>query len=301
MTWLKWFGPSIVGLLVLITALLAYSRQRWDGLSAQLFARLDSARTKLQPGRFDTHEVDGLPPSVQRFFRTVLSDGMPLVAVASVEQTGTFNMGETFDQWKDFTATQRVVTRHPGFLWDARVAMLPGVAVHVHDAYVQGEGLLHAAIAGLVTVVNREGDDVARGELMRFVAEAALYPTALLPSQGVVWTAVDQHSARATLVDGSISVAMTFIFGADGLIESIRADERGRLVDGKIIPTPWEGRWTDCQTVDGMRVPMTGEVAWLLPEGRKPYWRGRIRKLSYEFEQCTDRLKHRSVTGDPCS
>ncbi|HMS85284.1 MAG TPA: hypothetical protein PKD12_16705 [Nitrospira sp.] len=285
MIWLKWFGPSIVGLLVLITALFTYSRQRWDGLSAQLFARLDSARTKLQPGRFDTHEVDGLPPPVQRFFRTALSDGMPLVAVASVEQAGTFNIGETSDQWKDFTATQRVVTRHPGFLWDARVAMLPGVAVHVHDAYVQGEGLLHAAIAGLVTVAELRGGDVARGELMRFVAEAALYPTALLPSQGVVWEDVGQHSARATFTDGSISVTMMFTFGMDGLIESIRADERGRLVGEKIIPTPWEGRWTEYRLMDGMRVPMAGEVAWLLPEGRKPYWRGRIRKLRYEFEQ----------------
>lgn len=32
-----------------------------------------------------------------------------------------------------------------------------------------------------------------------------------------------------------------------------------------------------------MRVPLDAEVAWLLPEGAKPYWRGRIIKLSYEF------------------
>lgn len=34
-----------------------------------------------------------------------------------------------------------------------------------------------------------------------------------------------------------------------------------------------------------MRVPMEAEVAWLLPEGPLPYWRGRITKLSYEFAQ----------------
>jgi hypothetical protein len=35
-----------------------------------------------------------------------------------------------------------------------------------------------------------------------------------------------------------------------------------------------------------MRVPVTGEVAWLLPDtegGRKPYWRGTITALGYEF------------------
>ena len=37
------------------------------------------------------------------------------------------------------------------------------------------------------------------------------------------------------------------------------------------------------QTQGGMRIPMTGEVAWLTPEGRKPYWRGTITSLRYEF------------------
>ena len=33
---------------------------------------------------------------------------------------------------------------------------------------------------------------------------------------------------------------------------------------------------------DGMRVPTRGEVAWLLPEGPKPYWRGEVTALRYE-------------------
>jgi hypothetical protein len=34
---------------------------------------------------------------------------------------------------------------------------------------------------------------------------------------------------------------------------------------------------------DGICIPTEGEVAWLLPEGPKPYWRGRITSLRYEF------------------
>jgi hypothetical protein len=37
---------------------------------------------------------------------------------------------------------------------------------------------------------------------MRFFAEAACYPTALPPSQGMRWDAVDDASANATAVDG---------------------------------------------------------------------------------------------------
>lgn len=216
----------------------------------------------------------------------MLKDGQPIVATVSVEHTGTFNMSEAADQWKPFTSTQRVVTRRPGFDWDGRVAMMPGLPVRVHDAYVAGEGILHAAVLGLVSMGNLRGTgEVARGELMRFFAEAAWYPTALLPSQSVLWDAVDDHSARATLKDGDLMLTLLFRFNTDGLIDTVRAEARGRTVGGTVVPTPWQGRFWNYAIRDGMRVPLDGEVAWLLPEGAKPYWRGRITKLSYEFAQ----------------
>jgi hypothetical protein len=47
------------------------------------------------------------------------------------------------------------------------------------------------------TLVNLRGTpEIAQGELMRFLAEAAWYPTALLPSQGVQWKAIDDFSAK---------------------------------------------------------------------------------------------------------
>jgi hypothetical protein len=162
--------------------------------------------------------------------------------------------------------------------------MLHGVPVPVHDAYVAGGGVLQAALLGLVTVAEqRGGGDIAQGELMRFLAEAAWVPTALLPSQGVRWEAVDDRTARATLRDGPVAVTLSFRFDAQGLIESVRAESRGRTVGKQVQPTPWEGRWSNYRVQDGMRVPMTGEVAWLLPEGAKPYWRGTITSLRYEF------------------
>jgi hypothetical protein len=164
--------------------------------------------------------------------------------------------------------------------------MMPGLPVRVHDAYIAGEGILHAAVLGLVSMVNLRGTgEVAQGELMRFFAEAAWYPTALLPSQGVLWDVVDDHSARATIKDGDLTLTLLFRFNKDGLIETVRAEARGRTIGGKVVPTPWEGRFWNYEARDGMQVPFDGEVAWLLPEGAKPYWRGRITKLSYEFAQ----------------
>lgn len=284
-----------IGLAILLTAslafaaLIAFGEWKWRALTQALVGRLEVGRLEPNPARFSGQELEGLPPAVQRYFRTVLRDGAPIIAAATVEHTGTFNMGETDDNWKPFASRQHVVTRRPGFVWDGRIHVLPGLSVRVHDAYVAGEGILHPAIMGLFTLMDLRGTrELAEGELMRFFAETAWYPTALLPNQGVRWEAVDEQSARATMTDCELAITLTFTFDAQGLIESVRADARGRTVGEKTVMRPWEGRWSNYQVRDGMRVPMMGEVAWLLPPeegGRKPYWRGTIESLNFEFAQ----------------
>lgn len=285
MVWLKWMGVAVGVVLVLFIALGAFGASRWADRTRALNERLEAGRQPISPARYDAQrELEGLPAPVQRYFRAVLSDGQPMIAAATVEHRGTFNIGESADRWKTFSSRQRVVTRRPGFVWDGKVAMLPGLNVHVHDAYVAGEGILHPAILGLFTLADMRGTrEVAQGELMRFFAEAAWYPTALLPSQGVRWEPIDDRSARATLIDGEVSLTMTFTFAEDGTMQAARADARGRTVGGKVVMTPWEGRWADLQVRDGMKVPMTGEVAWFTPEGRMPYWRGTVALVRYEF------------------
>ncbi len=291
MVWWKWLAVVIVALALLALALAAFGAGRWNAGTRALNERLDAARTPVTPARYDAaRELDGLPAPVQRFFRAVLRDGQPMIAAVALSHRGSFNLAaEGAEQWKPFTSAQRVATRRPGFVWDGRVAVLPGVAVHVHDAYIGGEGILHPVFLGLITLVDMRGNSpepggVAQGELMRWLAEAAWYPTALLPSQGVRWRAVDEDAAQATLTDGAVSVTLSFRFNRhSGLIESARAEARGRTVGQRVVMTPWEGRWFDAAERDGMRVPMRGEVAWLTPEGRKPYWRGTVTALAFEF------------------
>lgn len=284
MTWMKWMGFALGLLGAAAFCAAAFGSWRWQKETASLRARLESARTELSPSRYSESELEGLPAPVQRYFRAVLRDGQPIIAAARLKHSGTFNMGETDDQWKPFTSDQRVLTRRPGFVWDARIMMLPGVPVHVHDAYVAGEGILRGAVFGLVAVLNMAGTpEMARGELLRFFAETAWYPTALLPSQGVRWEAVDVASARGTLTDGKLAVTLLFRFDDGGLIDTVRAEARDRVSGGKTVSAPWQGRFWNYAGRDGMRVPLDGEVAWLMPEGDRPYWRGSTTTLSYDF------------------
>jgi len=283
---LKILVIAVSVIVIAVAAAVVYGALRWDASTRELRARLEAARIPVEPQVVSFRELEGLPAPVQRYFRTVLKEGQPMVSSVLVQHRGTFNMSDTSERWKPFTSDQQVIMRRPGFDWNGRVAVLPGLSVRVHDAYVAGEGILHAALLGLFSVVHLRGTrEVAEGELMRFFAEAAWYPTALLPSQGVRWDEVDIRSARATLVDGSVAVKMLFSFNEDGTIDTVRAEARGRTVGSQIIPTPWQGRFWNYQQRGGMQVPLDGEVAWLLPDGPKLYWRGRITAIAYEFVQ----------------
>ena len=256
----------------------------WATETRRIRARLEASRSDTDRPHFDPREVDNLPLPVRRYFHHALVPGQPIITSVTMSHEGTFNTSPSGESWRRFSSSQRVVTRRPGFDWDARIAMLPGVTVRVHDAYVNGEGMLHAALFGMFDVEkSHDTTGLALGELIRFLAEAAWYPTALLPREGVRWLAVDDNSARARLTDGNLSVMLLFRFNPTGSIASVRADARGRSHNGVTIPTPWEGTWSQEERRDGMLVPIVGEVAWLLPEGRLPYWRGRLTDVRYDF------------------
>ena len=94
------------------------------------------------------------------------------------------------------------------------------------------------------------------------------------------WEAVDDASARATVVDGPISLTLLFRFNDAGLIASVRA---GAGKDGVMVMLPWDCALSNYRPQGGMQIPMTGEAAWMRPEGRKVYFVGHVKKLSHEF------------------
>lgn len=290
MTWLLlWVGLALCMLAVAVVGLTAYGANRWAGNTLMLARALEAARVDAKvdpprPTRYDARELEGLPTPVQRYFRAVLQDGQPIISGVTIDMAGTFNMSPTGAQWKPFTSRQRVVTSRPGFLWDARVSMLPGLPVRVIDGYIAGKGLLHAAILGLFTVAETSGGgEIARGEFMRYCAEMPWYPTALLPSQGVHWEAVDDRAANATIWDGPLTLSLLFRFNDGGLIDSFRAEARGGMVGQELVMAPWEGNWSNYRTCDGVTVPFTGEVAWMRPEGRRSYFVGTVTALIHQY------------------
>ena len=272
---------AIAGSLVAgIAAALTVAVVRWNVETARSVARL-RARHDAEAPAFSRDDLAGLPDPVVRYFEFALTPGQPVVRTARLRQVGEFAMRA--DSWSPFTAVEYFSAAPPGFLWDARIRMAPATSVYVRDGYSGGEGVMYGALLALVPVVNERGTStMASGELLRYLAEAVLLPTALLPRDGISWKPLGESTARVTLTDGDTTVSCDVDFSERNEIVRISA-MRYRDADGKFGLTPWVGHFSEYRRVEGMMIPMSGEVEWVLPEGPFPYWRGRIVDAHYDF------------------
>jgi len=279
--WIQWIVIISVLIIVSFGIAVIYASDLWQSDTNKLRAKLIGGRQTIKPQIYDQTEIEGLPDPVQRFFQTVLKDGQAIVAAVKLSQQGHFNLNEKEDKWNPFTATQLVITQRLGFDWDARIQMALGLNAFVHDTYILGQGNLQASLLGLFTLANmRNTPELNQGELLRFLAEAVSYRTALLPSQGVCWEAINDTSARGTLTYGATTVSLVFHFNPEGVIDTIRAETRYR---DKLTAMPWCGRFWEYSVRNGMLIPLEGEVGWEHPERLRLYFKGRITELNYEF------------------
>lgn len=283
---LRW-GLGLVATALLVgVAVVLVAGVRWRAASESARAQLRAEGGPSRPAVYAEAELANLPIPVSRFFRAVLRDGQRIVAHAHVAWTGEFNMGTPgADRWVPFTAEQEFWPAAPGMVWDARMPMAPGVAVWVRDGLVGARGSMQAAVMGLVTVAESVGTPgITSAALQRYLAEAVWLPTALLPSQGVAWTAIDDRRARATVNAGATTVTVEFRFGDDGRVASMFVPDR-TYDDGRGAPTPqpWQARVLGHAVREGMTVPTDAVVEWLLPSGTFAYWRAHPAAIAYEY------------------
>jgi len=221
--------------------------------------------------------AQALPPTVARYLDLALAQAGPAPLAVALRHDAQMNRSLDRPAWFGLRSRQWIAARRPGFVWSANVGGPLGSAVDVVDAYVQGQGTFAVWVAGLLPVGAARGSEaIARGELMRWLAEAVYVPWALANCRGLRWTPVDARHADAELTDQGVRVSLRFEFGDDGLVRSVRAADRPRMVGRGFVDTPWVGQWSDWQRRGGVLMPTRGEVAWLVDGRACPYWRGTL-------------------------
>ena len=226
-------------------------------------------------------DLAALPAPVQRYFAYAgVLDHAPL-RLAYLRHTGTFRTGADAG-WLPITGEEIFSVNPPGFIWKGVISMAPGVNVTARDYYIAPRGNMLIRAVGLVTIDDAKGPAIDQGAMMRYFAEMAWFPTALLPGPNVQWEAIDDASARLIARDAAHPEELTVTFDAEGRILTITAQARTFKSGSVERVAPWGGVYSDYREVDGLRVPFSAEVVWHFPEGDLPYARFTLTEVRYD-------------------
>ncbi|MES2256267.1 MAG: DUF6544 family protein [Pseudomonadota bacterium] len=171
-------------------------------------------------------------------------------------------------------------TKTLGFVWEASGRMFGALPLRVVDSFVSQSGWLGAMILGTVPVANAKGPAIDKGEVLRFLAELAWNPDALVNTNGLFWNEADEHTVEVGMDTRDGRAKLNLLFDLTGDIVGINASDRPRAVGNRNVPTRWVGRFSDYEWNGDYRFPRHGEIAWVLPTGEFVYWRGDILSVS---------------------
>lgn len=272
----------ILILLLVLSIILWRGTTSWSKYTTEQVKKVNSVAS-FSEETVDLAEIKGLPGPVKGYFYRVLKDKAPMINAAYIQQVGGFRAKPDMKDWLAMNAEQFFSIKPRAFVWNARISILPGLSIKVLDSYINGKGGMKGKLASIITIIDAQSQaELNESALQRFLAEAVWFPTALLPSQGVLWTALDANSALATITDAGITTSLEFEFNDKGEIVSVYTPARYREVSGHYEPTPWKGSFSDYFDIDGYLIPGKAEVEWHLKDGSYPYWKARIGTVEYK-------------------
>ena len=205
-------------------------------------------------------------------------------AMIRLKQSG--RMQQPGGAWRSFRASQSIDTARCAFDWRARTG--PGGLLSVRDALTADGARLEVRLLGFR--VDGAGGSAAlwRGELMRYLAELAWAPDAILHNHALRWRTDGPDRFIVGAGQGDTETEIMLDLGSDGRIAGAFAPDRPRSPKPPFLPTPWQGRFTDYCRHGTRWLPFAAEVGWVIDGVEAIYWQGRLDK--WTIEAATDRI-----------
>jgi hypothetical protein len=134
-------------------------------------------------------------------------------AGVKLTQTGRIKRKIDTESWMSFTATQTISTHECAFDWRARAG--PFGMVSARDALKNGEGQFDIMALGFIPLARAEHSSaLLRGELMRYLAELAWAPDAILRNTELRWR--EDGPDKLAVSAGSRETAAEVVLSLDG-------------------------------------------------------------------------------------
>lgn len=245
------------------------TRAEFNVLVNDLTAKTDKAQ-----GVFRAEDIAGLPVPVQKYFKHCGYIGKPKMSrIRIAYQDVDFSLG------KDKSTITIDYTQYNFVNKPNRIAYIDssmyGIPFEGLDAYVDGTGSMQGVIAKSFTLFHQTGNSLDKSSLVTFLSESLLVPDAALQDY-VVWEAIDDLHARATISYYGISASGVFSFNEKGEMLSFTTDDREVVAnDGTSEKVRWSVVCKGYKEVDGIIKPTLFQAIWNYKDGDLVYFDGK--------------------------
>lgn len=251
---------ALLAVVAMVLIFLATWRRADTSAEQAAWASL-AARQPSAPATFDLSMIAELPAPAQRLFRFAIAPGTSLYTVAEISMRGAFSLGDkTRPNYMPMQAEQLLAAPH-GFVWKVRAGAALWFAGS--DGANAGASWSRFCLFGIVPVARAgKNADHARAAFGRCVAEAVFWtPAALLPGAGIRWDAIDDSTARVTVVHMGLEQAVDVTVGADGRPIKVVFQRWSNANPARTFQLqPFGGYLSDYRTFGGFRLPTRVEA-----------------------------------------
>ncbi len=223
----------------------------------------------------DRRRTTHLPAAVRDLALRLGATATAACSSVSLSQRGRMKPRVGASSWMAFTATQSISTHTCAFDWKARAGPLG--LVSGRDALKDGEGRFDIMALGLIPIVRAAHTAaLVRGELMRYLAELAWAPDAIVLNTELRWQQDGPNRLSVAAGHGDSSSRVMLSLDADGRIAEAFSPDRPRSATAPVRPAPWRGRFSEYRQHRNRWLPFAAEVGWEIEGKECVYWQARV-------------------------
>jgi hypothetical protein len=230
---------------------------------------------------FTYSEIKNQPELIKNYFTSAITDSTIKPKFITVKQKAEFKT-DVKSEWKPITAVQYYTTDSPNFLWASEMKSSNFFWVNAIDSYINGKGNMLIKLNSSITVADSWGIELDKSGLFRYISEAVLFPTKLLPSQNLLWNILDSNTAEIKFTDGKLSVVAKLFFNSKNLISKIETFDKYRALEEGYERSMYTIYLSEYKKLKGFMIPTYIEAEWDLKSGKFMYGKFSIVNIEYE-------------------
>jgi hypothetical protein len=233
---------------------------------------------------YEEKDIATLPPPVRRYFRYCGYIGKHRITNAQVIWKDAALRMSPGGKWRRISCLQYNAVTEPVRVVYMKHRIIGMFPFEGRDKYQHGHGNMWIRLLKVFTVTNAKGKEMDESALVTLLAETFLVPGYILQPY-IKWTAIDEHSAKATISYNGATVSGIFHFNDKGEMTSFDTEDRNYEHKGTYSKIRWTAYVSGYTESHGIRFAQNLSAAWHMKTGDYEYYRGQISDVIFNIRR----------------